>query len=336
LGNHTNMNAGLEFGFFKGRLQGSIEVFNRVTSDMLFAFNVAPSVGYTSYYDNIGDMKNYGAEFSLTGYAIDKKDMHLSLTVNATHVRNKITYLADDVKTLNIDGYDGYNSGSYFIGQGLPLYTRYLKKFAGVDQTTGESLWYYNVKDEEGNITGMETTSTYSKGDYYLGGDPIPALYGGFGISFDWKGFDFSANFSYQIGGKAYDSGYAALMSSPYSGETGVNFHKDLANAWTPENPSSTIPRFQYGDVYSTGSSDRFLVDASYLNIENINVGYTFPNKWTKKVGISAFRLYMAVENVGYISARNGFDPRYSFEGATNYSTYLPIRTISGGLTLKF
>lgn len=333
---NTNFNTGVEYSLFRGRLSGSIEYFNRKTTDMLFSFNVAPSLGYTSYYDNIGDMKNYGWEFSLTGYAIDKKDMHLAINLNATHVRNRITYLADDVKTLNIEGYDGYNSGSYFIGEGLPLYTRYLKKFAGVDQTTGESLWYYNVKDADGNITGQETTSTYSKGDYYLGANPIPKLYGGFGISFDWKGFDFAVNFSYQIGGQSYDSGYAALMASPYSGETGTNYHKDLLQSWTAENPSTTIPRFQYGDTYSTGSSDRFLIDASYLNIENINIGYTFPSKWTKKIGMSAVRIYGACENVGYISARKGFDPRYSFTGSTNYTTYLPIRTISGGITLKF
>ena len=333
---NTNYNIGAEFSFYKGRLQGSIEYFNRITSDMLFAFNVAPSLGYTAYYDNIGDMKNYGLEFALTGYLIEKKDMHLALSFNATRVRNKITYLADDVKTLNIEGYDGYNDGSYFIGEGLPLYTRYLKKYAGVDPTTGESLWYYNVKDDEGNITGQETTSTYSKGDFYLGANPIPDLYGGFGLNFDWKGFDFAVNFSYQLGGKAFDSGYAELMSSPYSGSTGTNFHVDILKAWSAENPDSDIPRFQYGDVYSTGSSDRFLVDASYLNIENINVGYTLPQSISRKAGLASCRIYAACENVGYLSARKGFDPRNSFTGATSFTSYLPIRTISGGITLKF
>ena len=125
-------------------------------------------------------------------------------------------------------------------------------------------------------------------------------------------------------------------MSSPYSGETGYNFHKDILKSWTPENPNSEIPRFQYGDVYSTGASDRFLTDASYLNIENINAGYSLPVKAIKKIGLSALRIYVTCENVGYISARRGFDPRYSFTGATNNSTYVPIRTISGGVTIKF
>ena len=179
-------------------------------------------------------------------------------------------------------------------------------------------------------------TDDYSKATYHTAGWPIPAVYGGFGLNFDCHGFDFAINFSYQIGGMAYDSGYAALMGSPYSGETGVNFHKDILKSWTAENPNSDIPRFQYGDIYANAASSRFMTFASYLNIENINAGYNLPAKWIKKVGLSGCRIYLACENVGYISARKGFDPRYSFSGATNYATYVPIRTISGGLTLKF
>lgn len=333
---NTNINVGTEFTLFNGILDGSLEYFNRITSDMLFRFNVAPSLGYTFYYDNVGDMRNSGLEFSLNANIINQRDIQWSVNFNATKVKNKITYLHDDVKTLEVDGYKGYSDGSYFIGESLPLYTRYLKRYAGVDSQTGESLWYKNVKDEDGNITGTETTSVYSNADYYTCGNPIPSWYGGFGTSFYFHGFDFSINLSYQIGGKSYDSGYAASMASPTQGNTGTNFHKDVLKSWTKENPDSNIPRFQYADTYSAASSDRFLTNASYLNIENINVGYTFPTKWVGKVGLKSFRLYAAIENVNYWSKRKGFDPRYSFDGSTNATTYLPVRTVSGGITLKF
>ena len=334
---NTNFNAGVEFTLFNGILDGSVEYFNRKTTDMLFAFNVAPSLGYTHYYDNVGDMRNYGVELGLTVNIINKKDFNWSINANATKVKNKILYLHDDVKTLNIEGYDGYNSGSYFIGEGLPLYTRYLKKYAGVDQETGQSLWYKYKKDDDGNPTKeLETTSSYSEGEYFLADSPIPDWYGGFGTSFYWKGIDFSINFSYQIGGKAYDSAYATFMSSPSAGSTGSNFHKDLLKAWSAENPSSDIPRFQYNDLYNGASSDRFLTNASYLNIENINLGYTLPAKWTKKVGIQSLRIYASAENVCYWSVRKGFDPRNSFTGNASFASYLPIRTISGGITFKF
>ncbi len=332
---NTNFNIGTEFTLFNGVLDGSFEYFSRKTSDMLFWFSVAPSVGYTGYYDNIGDMRNNGVELSLTANIINTRDMNLALNFNATKVMNKILFLADDVKTLNIDGHDGYNDGSYFIGEGLPLYTRYLKEFAGVDET-GQSLWYKNIKDEDGKITGRETTNQYSTADYYLAPSSIPDWYGGFGLSFYWKGFDFAANFSYQLGGKSFDSGYQNLMGSPTSGSTGTNYHKDILNSWTADNPSETIPRFQFADNYSVASSTRFLEDASYLNIENINMGYTLPARWTSKAGISSLRIYAAIENVYYWSRRPGFDPRYSFSGATNYSNYSPVRTVSGGVTFRF
>ena len=331
-----NFNIGTEFTLFGNVIDGSFEFFNRKTTDMLFRFSVPSSLGYTGYYDNVGDMKNYGLELALAFNIIQKKDVRWTVDVNATHLKNRILYLHDDVKTRNIEGYDGYNSGSYFYGEGLPLYTYFMKKYAGVDQTTGESLWYKDITDDEGNVTGKETTANYSSATDYLCGNPTPWVYGGFGTSFYFHGLDFSVNFSYQIGGKSYDSGYSQFMSAPIANSTGANFHKDVFKAWTSDNPSTTIPRWQFDDTYVAGTSDRFLTDASYLNIENINIGYTFPSKWTSKLGVSALRIYAACENVFYWSARKGFDPRYSFSGGTNFSNYSPVRTLSGGITLKF
>ena len=333
---NTNFNAGFEFTLFKGVLDGSFEFFNRNTTDMLFWFTTAPSVGYTGYYDNVGDMYNRGLEFALTGNIINTKDMQLSVNFNATHLRNKITRIADDLKTLSVDGISGYNSGGYYIGEGVPIYSQYIKRYAGVDKSTGKSLWYKNVKDAEGNVTGQETTDNWSNADYHIGPSSIPDLYGGFGINYGFKGFDFSVNFSYQIGGKIFDNGYQSLMGCPISGSTGSNYHKDLLNAWSETNVDSNIPRFQYGDTYANADSDRFIIDASYLNIENINLGYTFPSRWVGKIGLSSLRLYAAVENVAYWSRRQGLDPRTSFSGDSAYTSYLPIRTISGGVTIKF
>ena len=81
--------------------------------------------------------------------------------------------------------------------------------------------------------------------------------------------------------------------------------------------------------------SDRFLMDASYLNLQNINFGYTLPSNFTKKVGIEKVRVYLACENVWYWSKRQGFDPRYSYSGATSQATYSPVRTISGGININ-
>ncbi len=332
---NTNINTGVDFELFGNRLSGSVEYFHRKTSDMLYYFTVPASLGYGGYYDNVGDMVNQGVEISLYGTPVQTKNFRWDVYANATHYKNKVTYIPEDKKTRTVEGYGGYASGNKFIGEGLPLYTFYLAKYAGVDRETGESLWYKDVTDEDGNVT-RETTARYSDATQYLCDDPTPKLYGGFGTSFEFYGFDISASFTYSLGGLTYDSGYAALMASPTGDSTGGNIHKDILNAWTPENKDSDIPRFQLGDQYSASASDRFLVSASYLNFQNAQIGYTLPARLTEKIKVSKLRFYITCDNICYWSHRQGLDPRYSFSGSTNDSVNSPVRTLSGGINITF
>ncbi len=355
---NTNMNAGFEFSLFKGRLSGSVEAFNRLTTDMLFSFSVAPSLGYSSYYANVGDMTNKGYEVDLSYNLVNRKNFHWNIYGNITSLKNTIKMLDEDKKTTkayDADGnvYEGYMSGNFFIAEGLSLYTWALPEYAGVDPETGLSMWYKNVfeTDESGEFVkdangdkiwaGRETTTTYSDVNSATDGyiishkSTVPPIYGGFGTSLDFGGFDFSINFSYQLGGFQYDGTYQNFMSSPTS-STGDNYHVDLYNSWTADNPSATIPRFQAGDTYSAASSTRWLTPAKYLNLENINLGYTFPAKISNKFLMSSLRVYVAAENVWYWSARQGFDPRQSYTSTTNATYYSPMRTFLAGITLKF
>ena len=342
---NTNINVGVEFGLWRDRLTGSIDLFNRITEDMLFSVPVPPSLGYSSYYDNIGDMANRGIEIELSYDIVRSRNVTWSVGLNATHVRNKVLKLPESRKDFEVDGYHGFINGSQFIAEGLPMFTFLLPEYRGVNED-GESQWYYKIPvyDAEGNVIegeweeGVNTTYSYASQttSRKLKGCATPFLYGGFNTSFYAFGFDFSIAFDYQIGGLAYDSGYASYMSSPQGTSVGNNYHIDLLKAWTKGvNEDSQIPRFQYDDQYSSATSDRFLIDASYLNISNINIGYTLPAKWWNNK-IQGIRLYVACDNVYYWSRRKGLDPRQSFSGGTTNVNYSPIRTISGGVTLTF
>ncbi len=333
---NSNFNTGLEFSLYRGAVSGGVEYFLRRTTDMLLSFPTPPSLGYSSYYANVGDMRNSGIEIELNFMPVNREHVQWNLNLNMTHLRNKITMLPPERRTKEVEGYHGYVSGTTFYGEGLPMYTFYMKKFAGVSDE-GKSMWYMDELDGEKNPTGRRVTTTeYAKATDYLCGNPIPDLYGGFGTSLNFYGFDFSVAFTYQIGGLAYDSGYAAAMYSPANKSTGQNWHKDILNAWSPENPSSRIPRLQYEDQDQNANSDRFLMNASYLNLQNINFGYTLPSKITQKFGVGKLRVYLSCENVWYWSKRQGFDPRYSYSGSTSQASYSPVRTISGGINLQF
>ena len=344
---NTNFNAGVDFDLFRGRVSGSFEYFYRLTSDMLYFVTIPISYGFSGYYDNIGDMRNSGIEFAINGNIMSRDNFSWDMYMNFTHYTNKVIMLPDAHKSRTVDGYEGYASGNKFIGEGLPLNTFLMPKYAGVDKTNGLPMWYKTivqedehgdpVLDENGNeiILGQTTTTDYSEATDYLCDDPTPFLYGGFGTSFNFYGFDLAASFTYSLGGLTYDGGYAGYMSPP-GGTVGSNFHEDVLKAWTPENKDSDIPRFVYNDQNINGSSDRFLVPASYLNFQNAQFGYTFPARTLSKYNISRLRLYMMCDNIWYWSYRQGLDPRQSFSGDTSAENYSPVRTVSFGINLTF
>ena len=332
---NTNLNIGTDFELFRGRLSGSVEYFYRLTSDMLYFFSYPVSTGYSGIYDNVGDMSNTGIEVALSGNIMRRKNFSWDAYLNFTHYRNRIVSIPEKNRIENIEGHPGFISGSSYVGEGLPINTFYLKKYAGVEKETGLSQWYIDKTDNSGK-TVREVTTNYNEASYYLCDNPIPDLYGGFGTSLSFYGVDISVAFTYQIGGVAYDSGYASFMASPIATSLGKNFHKDILNSWTAENNSSSLPRFRYGDVYTSAASDRFLANASYLNFQNAQIGYTLPRHITKKMRMSNLRIYLTCDNIWYVSCRKGFDPRFSMSGNTNYAVNSPVRTLSGGLSLTF
>ena len=332
-----NFNAGVEFSFWKGRLNGSVDYFYRRTSDMLAFFSIPISYGYSGYYDNVGNMRNSGVEIELNGDIIRTKDFQWSANLNFTAYKNKITSMPEANKRQTTpEGVRGYSSGNYFYGEGQSLYTFYMPKFAGVDPETGDALYYYDRKvDENGNKLDKpvrDVTTNGSEADQYLCGSALAWGYGGFGTSFAYKGFDLSVDFTYQLGGQCLDSGYSSAMS----GSRGNAFHADLLKAWTPENRNTNVPRFEANYTYMATTSDRFLTSASYLSLQNVNIGYTLPSSIYRKLGVGKVRVYASGANLWLWSKRQGLDPRQSISGGTSNAYYSPIRTISGGLTVTF
>ncbi len=329
---NNNMNAGIEFELFGSRLRGGVEYFYKKTTDML-CFVIAPySSGYNGTYDNIGDMVNKGVEIDLSGSIINTRNLTWDVNLNATFYKNRIVKLAPSLKEgFEVDGHAGYTSVNNVYCEGLPIYQWYMKRYAGVSEE-GKSQWYYKKSDGT-----LGVTDVYGNASSFLCGDPHPTVYGGFGTTLSAYGFDFNISFAYSLGGKAYDHGYAASMTTPSGINGGHSFHKDLLNAWSPTNTESNIPRLQYGDSNSAASSDRFLTSASYLTLQNVNFGYTLPAKWVRSVGLSNVRIYAAGSNLYYWSARRGFDPRGSFTGnSDNTYSYSPSATISGGVKVTF
>ena len=322
-----SFNAGFDFNLFKGLLNGSIEYFSRKTTDMLYYMPVSPSNGYAVYPKNVGSIRNSGIEIDLNSDIIKTKNVQWNVFLNATSVKNKILELAPELNGELI-------SGSTIYKEGKSMYQRYYRKYAGVNDE-GVALYYMDVKDEKGNVTGRETTTEWNKATRYETGDLLPDVYGGFGTTVSAYGFDFSISCAYQLGGKLFDSGYQSLMHNGSAASAGQNWHKDILNSWSESNKGSNIPRLNGNDTYANSASDRFLISSNYLDLTNITLGYTFPKAWVTKLQLSNLRIYFAADNVALLSKRKGLDPRQSYTSA-NAMTYSPVRTLSGGIKLTF
>ena len=322
-----SFNTGFDFDFFKNRIGGTVEYFARKTTDMLYNRPVPPALGYSTFPMNVGAMLNHGVEIDLHGDAVRTKNVNLSLNFNLTHFKNKIKELAPELEGEMI-------SGSRIYREGESMYQMYLREYAGVNPETGNAMYYIDKKDENGKVIGREKTENWGSATRYASGDILPKVYGGFGATLETFGFDFSISLAYQLGGRIYDNSYAELMHTGGQFDAGHNWHKDILNAWTPENKNSDIPQVNFTGQYANNVSTRFVTSSDYLSINNITFGYTFPKRWLKNYA-SSLRVYLAADNVAVFSARKGLDPRQGYTASGN-DGYSPIRTISGGVSLTF
>jgi TonB-linked SusC/RagA family outer membrane protein len=359
----TALNIGVDFELFKSRLIGSIEYYNKKTTDLLFWFSVPESFGATGYYANIGDKRSQGVELTLSGDIIRNKNITWNVNFNITHNKEKILKLPENKIKVNggfaetwIPVSSGANNGSVqmWYEEGGSLYCPFTYSYAGVNDK-GEALYWYDEDlspaggklDENGNpITNNTakagskksgTTTNIGEATRYAGESMLPKAYGGFGTMLKAYGFDVSLNFDFQIGGKIYDTQYAGLMQNwENDGDAGSAFHVDLLKSWTPNSTSSNIPRFFYGDKYTATTSDRFLASAAYLNFQSFAVGYTLPKQLTSKLSLDKIRVYVTGENLCFWSARKGLDPRYDYGATESLTPYSLMRTIMGGIQVSF
>lgn len=339
----NNFNIGVDFSFKQGLVSGTIEYFNRQTSDMLYNKPVSPSNGYSSIPMNVGSMRNNGVEIELNVRPVKTQNVTWDINANLTTVTNKVLKLHPDLKGQLL-------SGNRIYREGESMYQLYLVDYAGVDPATGLALYWdadplldadgNNVKDQYGeNARTEEYLSTDAAHAYSNNrkstGNLMPKAYGGFGTSIAFFGVDLSLSFAYQFGGKIWDYTYQDLMHNGDTNNLGQNWHSDIYKAWTPENRYTNVPRLDGEDSYTNYSSTRWLTSSNYLSLQNVTIGYNFPTNLVNKIGLTGLRIYGAAENVFLLSARKGMDPRQGYVSSEG-ATYKGSRCISGGLRIEF
>ncbi|WP_187774852.1 TonB-dependent receptor [Pedobacter sp. BS3] len=307
---NANADIALEFGLFKNRLNGSFEVFHRQSHNLLFPVSTTLLSGVLTQNANFGSMRNQGLEINLNGDIIRKKNFKWNMGINWTTFKNKIISLPQE--------YENKISGTKKYATGESMYEFWLRDWYGVDPETGADLYW----------TGDTVTTTVADAQYHYTGSAIPDFYGSINNTFTYKNFSLQLMFLYQVGGYAFDNDYESLM---YRGSAGRALHVDALKRWRNPGDVTSVPKRTTGT--SMYDSDRWLTDASYLNLRTAAVTYSLPKKFISRYGIQSARAYVSGENLFITSARKGMDPTQTYTGSPSY-TYAPSRIISFGLNV--
>lgn len=320
---NQNLNVGIESKMFDSRLSLSAEYFHKLTTDLLLFKPMATSTGFDGYWDNVGNMVNKGIDVTIGVNIIRTSKFQWNANLMVSRLRNEVTKLSTDDQEIVI--------GSRIIKVGYPINSFYISRSAGVDPMTGAQLYWIKSKDANDNeIDIISDSYNLASANKYIMGSRIPDFYGSFSNDLRFGDFDFSFLTTYSVGGKVLDGVYNNLMGMRSAGNA---WHTHMTRAWKQPGDITDVPRLQLGAVNQV--TDRFLIDASYFAIKNITFGYNLPKKINNNIGINQLRLFATADNVYLFSKLKGNDPQYNFTGGQDFS-YVPIRTISLGLDLRF
>lgn len=321
----------VEFALFNNFLDGTLEYYKKNSSDLLYDLPIALSNGLNSFPTNIGDMFNSGIELGLTAHLVKSDDFRWDFTLQASTFKNEITSLPDP-----------FVNGSKRWEEGRSRYDFYLLHTAGVDPATGDQLFLMFEIDADGNSVPVldgsgvqETTNDWQDTERaYTGDSTIPDVLGSIANSFSYKGFTLDVLMTYGIGGSFLDNGYSAMM---HEGNFGRSYHPDILNAWRQPGDITDVPRLESGNTDLVQSqSTRFLTDASFWTLKNINFGYSFNDTISEKLGVDNLRLSISGENLYLKSKRTGLDPQYNLAGTPEGNDFNPSRIFTFGLNVAF
>ena len=319
------MNVGLDFGIFR-KLRGSFEYFDRLSDDLLQDKPLPPSTGFSSILSNVGGLKNKGFELELHSTNVEMPNLVWLTDFNFTKFTNEITALSQEEII----------SGTKRWVVGNSLYTWYLREYAGVDPDNGRALWYRDITDGEGNVTGRETTNTYSQATRYELGQSVPDFYGALTNTFIIaKDFNFSFQLYWSVGGKVYNS---LKQQTMHDGRRyGWQLNTDVLNSWQNPGDETDVPRFVFNNgTQSDEQSSRFLEDGSFLRMRNINLSYSLPKRYLGGTGLDGASVFLNGDNLFVLTKYTGLDPEQGLSGLTNTTNVPNVRTVTFGINLSF
>jgi iron complex outermembrane receptor protein len=322
------LNVGLDFGFMKNRINGTIEFYNKKTKDLIWSYPVPTTQYVYGWMDaNVGEMTNKGVEFTINIDAIRTKDFNWMTTFNLSHNKNTVDKMQNDqFHTTNLTQGDpdvagvSANGWTQRIMEGESIGTFYTYLYAGT--INGRSEYY--VLDENGNKTG-ETTNNPSIKDRAITGCAQPKFTAGWNNSLSYKNWNLNAFITGVFGNDVYNSPRAHYTSAQLFSD-GKNVLREFLS-----NPA--------GDASGSLPSDRYIEKGTYVRLQSLSLSYTFRNCFNN--WIQDLTLYGTANNLLTITSYKGLDPEVNLGGIDpgidyRWSRFPHARTFMVGVKINF
>ncbi|MFD1769535.1 SusC/RagA family TonB-linked outer membrane protein [Sphingobacterium suaedae] len=311
-------NVGVNFGLWQNRIFGSVDVYNRETSNLFYNIPVDPaSSGFTTILGNSGTMTNSGVEVDLSVDVIRNNDLKWTIGGNFTYNKNRIKSLPQDSLVQGIT----------ILAEGHALNSYFLVNYAGVNPENGNAQYY----DLDGNI--VEGTA-YNASYKVIQGTSDAPYFGGVFTSFSYKGFDFAAQASFFIGRKLFNNDMVNLTHPQYYWD---NLSVDMLNEWQNPGDITNVPRpgTSGGNAFQQETT-RYLENANFWRLRNVTIGYNLPASVLDKAKIRSLRVFVQGQNWLTATKYKNYDPELVTNGAHSGAVYPTMVQTTFGVNIGF
>ncbi|MFP4091928.1 MAG: SusC/RagA family TonB-linked outer membrane protein [Cyclobacteriaceae bacterium] len=317
----AQFNIGLDLSLLSDRMNITFDYYDKQTTDLLLAVPIPRSSGFTSIFQNFGEMENKGFELSITAVPVLKEDFSWDVNFNVAQNRNNIKRLAQPIPV--------YNRDIIRMEEGVPMYSFWMHKQLGVDPETGDPIW---ETMEEGRPFDPNI-------DRFIVGNAWPDFFGGLTNTFRFKNFDASIFFQYSYGN---DQLYWSRFFQEHGGTRNTNFLASQIDRWQQPGDVTMIPRMTNANYAANLRPSRLVEDGSYLRLKNMSIGYTLPSALTEKLNMTSARFYVSGQNLLTFTNYSGMDPEVNStastattQGVDFYAIPQP-RVVMGGFNITF
>ncbi len=366
----TTTNIGVDFNVLDSRINLTVDAFIRDTKDLLMAQDLSYVTGFDVQWQNIGKVRNKGIEITLNTINFNKRNFFWSTDFNISFIKNTLLQLQSgaDYKMDNTGFNSNFSASDYISYVGSSLGNMYGYVFDGVYQESdfnvaphynaekGKMENKYVLKDGVVDISdhaGEDVVPGFVKYKDISGPDGVPDgiitthdrtvigngqpdFYGGITNTFQFYGVDLSFMFQFNYGNDVYN---ATRMFSTQSKAERYNSLAEVAGRWKPSHATNAVPSatgYVQSELYS-----RFIEDGSFLRLKNLTLGYTFPEKWTRKIYVTKLRLYATASNLFCITRYSGYDPEVSMRTSPlmpsfDWNSYPKARVFTFGVEIQF